>query len=250
MQEGWRGRPPRIGSRACYDHEPTWLMTRILRAMGGALVSSAIWACGNQTPPGPSGPVPEPVLDRVAVIQALQYWESAAGISFAIEDAETEPRLLIRAGTDVLNDGGRGVIDGTYPNNQAKSGLVVFATAGGPYCVLGPDWCRFLYRHEIGHALGFLEHSNHGLMFRTPDTLVDRELAMITALYSLPHGARVEPDGTWRVEGSGQNGVLVDLQAARDIIDWNMNGTGGQSFRSLGTITRWQLPVRVVLRDR
>jgi hypothetical protein len=73
---------------------------------------------------------------------------------------------------------------------------VVFEPGGGSYCRSNASSCRYLYRHEIGHALGFLDHSNAGLMYAGPDVLTDREQRMIVALYSLPHGARVEPDGT------------------------------------------------------
>jgi len=70
---------------------------------------------------------------------------------------------------------------------------------------------------------------------------------MITSLYSLPHGARVQPDGRWSVPMTGASGLLTDVQAARDIIDWNMNAQGGSSYRELGVIVRWELPVRVYL---
>lgn len=50
--------------------------------------------------------------------------------------------------------------------------------------------CRYLHRHEIGHALGFLGHRGNALMQSQSDVLLDCELRMIRALYSLPHGAR------------------------------------------------------------
>jgi hypothetical protein len=214
-------------------------------------------ACTDKIPAtSPTAPT-EFRLDRAATLAALEYWQSAAGITFQVESANELPRLLIRSGSDIANDGGRGGIDGTYPeNNRARSGIVVFATDGGPYCRTSAMVCRFLYRHEIGHAIAFLDHSSAGLMEGsriTTDTLSEREHAMIAALYSLPHGARVEPDGTWHVVGTGQTGALGaldDLQAARDIIDWNMNAVGSSSYRTKGVITRWELPLRVVLRDR
>lgn len=189
------------------------------------------------------------LLDRAAVIDALEYWKSAAGIDYEIIDANSQPRILIRSGTDGLapQGGGRAGIDGTEPmDNRARSGLVVFEPGGGDYCELGTAAvCRYLYRHEIGHALGFLAHSDSGLMNRTPDALTERERRMVTALYSLPHGAIVQEDGTWSVPASGASGILNDVQAARDIIDWNMNAQGGASYRQLGVITRWDVPVRV-----
>jgi hypothetical protein len=75
--------------------------------------------------------------------------------------------------------------------------------------------------------------------------LTDRERRMIVALYALPHSASVEPDGRWSVAAAGAAGQLDDGQAALDIRAWNMNAIGGASFRQLGVISRWELPVRV-----
>jgi len=216
-------------------------------------------ACGRSpsptSPPPTSPPAPvttEQGLNREAVIDALDYWQSAAGITYVLLESEAEPRILVRPGTDGLapQGGGRALIDGTYAeNNRARSGLVVFEPGGGSYCRGHPVTCRYLHRHEVGHALGFLGHSDFGLMGSGPDTLSDRERRMILALYSLPHGAVVEGDGTWSVPGSGVSGILDDTQAAQDVVAWNMNAQGGASYRQLGIITRWELPVRVYLQD-
>ena len=211
-------------------------------------------ACGGS--PAPSGPSQTPAqqaLDRAAVIAALDYWQSAAGISYVIVTAPDEPRMLIRPGTDGLaaQGGGRAVLDGTYPeDNRARSALVVFEPGGGQWCQTSALSCRYLYRHEIGHNLGFLDHSESGLMRSGTDTLTDRELRMIRSLYSLPHGARVESTGQWSVAGTTQAGQLADTQAAQDIIAWNMTATGSRSYRRVDAITRWELPVRVYLQER
>lgn len=189
-------------------------------------------------------------LNRAAIVEALDYWSSAAGIDYELIESSTEPRLLIRSGTDGLapHGGGRALIDGTEPgDNRARSGLVVFEPDGGEYCRSSASLCRFLHRHEIGHALGFLAHSDSGLMNGTHDGLTDRERRMVVALYSLPHGAIVLPDGTWSVPATGASGELGDVGTASDIIAWNMNAQGGASYRRLGVITRWDLPVRVYL---
>jgi hypothetical protein len=215
----------------------------------GVLGLAAV-ACGAP-PTTPTSPATPPQgLDRTAVIDALNYWQSAAGIDYVLIEASIEPRILIRPGTDGLapQGGGRALIDGSFPtDNQARSGLVVIEPGGGQYCRSSAASCRYLYRHEIGHALGFVGHSDSGLMNSTPDALTEREKQMVLALYSLPHGARVEPDGRWTVDATGASGMLDNVQAAQDVIAWNMNASGGASFRRLGIITRWQLPVRVYI---
>jgi hypothetical protein len=153
--------------------------------------------------------LPVPVLlrsdltaaDSAAAIDALNYWQSAAGLRYVLVSSSNLPRMLIRPGTDGLapQGGGRALIDGTFSNNRAQSGLVVFEPGGGQYCRTSAQLCRYLFRHEIGHALGFLAHSTGGLMASGPDVLSDRERQMITALYSLPHGTKVNEDGSWTV---------------------------------------------------
>ncbi len=214
---------------------------------------TSISACGAPPPAPQPGPVIQ-ALDRAAVIAALDYWRDAVGITYIIKTVGSEPRLLIRPGTDGLavQGGGRGGPDGSDPDtNQLTSGIVVIEPGGGQYC-RGPAWqCRYLYRHEIGHALGFFGHSGlpFALMQAGSDELTDREKQMMLALYTLPHGAQVSDDGTWRNPLDGSAGTL-DLQVARDIVNWNMLAPGGRSFRRQDAVARWELPVEIFLVDQ
>jgi len=112
--------------------------------------------------------------------------------------------VIWRLGTDGLAPwgGGRSVLDGTNADNSARSGLVVYEAGGGGYCMNGAlsSSCLYLYRHELGHTLGIYTNTDAGLM-GSATNLSDREKRMLAALYSLPHGAAVEADGSWRVVG-------------------------------------------------
>lgn len=46
---------------------------------------------------------------------------------------------------------------------------------------------------------------------------------------------------------TGASGRMGDVQAAQDVIAWNITAQGGASYRRLDAITRWELPVRVYL---
>jgi hypothetical protein len=145
-------------------------------------------------------------LDHVT--DALEYWRVEAGISWVTIWADVLPRVLIRFGLDAITPTGDGWARGDQTNsdNSMLSEIVAIAPGGGRSCMADAPthWCPFLYRHELGHALGFLGHTDEakGLMSssasRSPE-LTDREQRMITALYSLPHGACVHEDGTWEV---------------------------------------------------
>jgi hypothetical protein len=217
-----------------------------------ALAISLSVACGSP----PTAPIPQElpstwVLDRDKVIAALDYWRDTAGIAYVLIDQDEGDRLLIRPGTDGLAPwgGGRGGVNGTDANNRATSGLVVIEPGGGSFCAFpASQQCRYLYRHEIGHALGFSGHSGLvGLMQSGSDQLHQRELSMFQGLYSLPHGARATVFGTWRVDTTGQEGTL-DPQVAADIVNWNM--TPASSYRRSDLTSRWELPVRVFLVNR
>jgi hypothetical protein len=137
-------------------------------------------------------------VDRNRAIAALDYWQSAAGLTYTVVTSNALPRLLIRSGTDGLasQGGGRALVDGTFSNNRVRSALVVYEPGGGTYCQT--DRCDYLFRHELGHTLGIYENSGFGLMSNKTE-LDPREKALFAILYSLPHGSRVQSDGSWQV---------------------------------------------------
>jgi len=129
---------------------------------------------------------------------ALDYWQSATGLTFALVAANAEPRIVIRAaGPDELNvSAGSGLVYRTYPDNRARLGVVKIltreATCSAPSA---------LFRHEIGHAIGIFGHPPGGLM-SSPligTTASQREINILTGLYRLPHGTQIAADGTWTV---------------------------------------------------
>lgn len=205
-------------------------------------------ACGGaSTPTSPTTPAGAR-LDRASVIDGLDYWSSTAGITYVLLGADAPPRLLLRPGTDGLGSAiSRGLIDGTAVDNQATSGLVVVNPKYGSSCSPAQLLCREIFRHELGHALGFLDEPPSGLMATSPNTdvLSDREIRMMVALYSLPIGARLQSDGSWNVATTGASGHLNDADAVQDILTYNVNAKGGSAYRTPGLICRWTLPVPV-----
>jgi hypothetical protein len=136
----------------------------------------------------------QPPLPREVVIEALEHWKAYADTSYVIVDSPAEePILVVREGEVPSPYAGIGGIDGTYADNRARHGFVVVKPG-----FVSP----LLHRHEIGHALGFLEHSAPpGLMCPTicSGGVTAREGSMLAHLYTLPHGARVSTDGSWEV---------------------------------------------------
>jgi hypothetical protein len=213
----------------------------VLRRVVVAIIAACTWACGGGPtspvgPPAPAGP------DRAAVIDALEYWKSTIGIDYVIVESNTLPRLLIRTGTDGLGSAdARGVIDATGASNAATSGLVVIRPGVSH---------RGVHRHEVGHALGFFDHSQDGLMAPNVavETMSARERAMMTALYAITPGAAVQSNGTWQGPGS-TSGAIADVQAALDILQFNANAVAGGTFRQPGLTCRWPGIVRVFIQS-
>lgn len=143
----------------------------------------------------------EPSASRERVTEAMAFWQAATGLSYLLVDDAQEPQLLVRSEPGAMAS--RGQLVGTYPNNRARSGLAVISTDHCPPSN-SETYCRYVYRHEIGHVLAFLAHSSDGLMCNpcppgNDGSLLPREINFMTALYALPHGAAVESDGSWQV---------------------------------------------------
>lgn len=133
------------------------------------------------------------------VESALAYWRAVTGLSSVIVGANAEPRILVRAGTDGLGSTlGRGLVDATFPDNRARSGLVVIRTDVAQ-CDIAQTSCAVLYQHEIGHAIGLFDHVAGGGLMSGGTRASLREINMLVELYRLPHRTRIEADGTWRV---------------------------------------------------
>ena len=139
----------------------------------------------------------EPPTRRDLVIEALDHWKAFADTEYVLVDSPAEePVLHVREDDAVVPRGASGIggVQSTYANNRARRGFVVVR----PGRVL-----KKLYRHEIGHALGFLDHpEDPGLMCTFTgcnDEVTPREGSMMAHLYTIPHGARLATDGTWEV---------------------------------------------------
>ena len=141
----------------------------------------------------------EPAVSVSNVERALAYWQSLAGVPYVLSAADTEPRILVRAGTQGLFAGaeGRGGIDATYQNNRARSGLVEIRPDLAA-CDFSQLSCAVLYERVFGGALVLFGQVPGGITFGA-SRASGREVNMLVELYRLPHGVHIEPDGTWRV---------------------------------------------------
>jgi hypothetical protein len=146
-------------------------------------------------------PIPvyaDPSVSGACVAEAMTYWQSVTGLKFAAVASDAEPRITVRAaGSDELNIAvGSGLVYRTYPNNRARLAVVKILTSNAT-CT--PP--SALFRHELGHTIGIFGHPPGGLMSvpMAATTASQREINMLVQLYRLPHGTRIEADGSWRV---------------------------------------------------
>ena len=146
-------------------------------------------------------PIPvyvDPSITGNCAGEALTYWQSVTGLPLVLVGADAEPRITVRAaGPDELNIAiGSGFVYRIYANNRARLAVVKILTSNAN-CT--PP--SVLFRHELGHAIGIFGHPPGGLMSApiVGTTASQREINILLQLYRLPHGARIEPDGTWRV---------------------------------------------------
>jgi predicted Zn-dependent protease len=152
-------------------------------------------------------PIPiyvDPSITGTSVAEAMTYWASVTGLTFALVGADAEPRVTVRAASVVELPGsdGTGLVYRTYPNNRAQLGVIKVALSHADCSPAKSVACSALYRHELGHVLGIFDHvPGTGLMSPQGPSLnaSPRELALLQQLYRLPHGTHIEPDGTWSV---------------------------------------------------
>ena len=144
----------------------------------------------------------DPSIDADCVEDAIAYWQSVTGLPFVLLDANADPRLTVRtAGSGELHvAAGLGLVYRTFPTNRARLAVVKILERKA-HCS-SPS---VLYRHELGHAIGIFGHPPGGLMSApmVGTTATQREINMLVQLYRLPHGARIEADGTWSVVQTG-----------------------------------------------
>jgi hypothetical protein len=141
----------------------------------------------------------EPSVSTGNVERALTYWQSVAGVPYVLSPTDTEPRILVSAGTVGLFAGadGRGGIDATYGNNRARSGVIEIRPDLAA-CDFSQPSCAVLYERVVGGALGLFGQVPGGITFGASRASL-REINMLVELYRLPHGVHIAPDGTWSV---------------------------------------------------
>jgi hypothetical protein len=140
-------------------------------------------------------------IDQNYAIEALEYLEEYAGISYVLVSANADPRVTVRTGTDGLGGsaGARGGIEAVYSNNRSRRGIVVIGPNYAP--CQASEGCMNVYRHELIHALGIYGHLTYDPRppYIGPGSYPFKEMAVLKSLYALPHGAKLNGDGTWQV---------------------------------------------------
>ncbi len=118
----------------------------------------------------------------------MQAWHDLVGVTYQFIDHNTGPRIVILSNSSDPRAG----IEDTNMDNSARL-ATVYITKDIPFTFE-------VYQHELGHALGALDHIPGGIMAANGPLVVhDREVRFFVELYRLPHGAHVDPDGSWTV---------------------------------------------------
>jgi uncharacterized protein (TIGR02246 family) len=141
----------------------------------------------------------DPSVKADNVQRVMAVWQLRAGISYSFLQKDSEPRILVRAGTDGLLGTAlaRGGVDATEPNNRAKSALVVIKPEVA-FCDIGEANCFSMFGRVMGGALGLFGQVPGGISASAIQPS-PREIDMLRTLYQLPHGAQIKADGTWAV---------------------------------------------------
>ena len=161
-----------------------------------------IWPYSKNYPLGKwDMPVPvfvHPSVDKRNVEDALKYWYTKTGINYVLIEEDIKPRIIVKVG-DTGGGAAAGGINEIYPNYRPKSGYVHVMPKFASY---DPEYA-IIYRHEIGHAFGYLGHTTDGSLMDPHGKgreLTQRDINMMRLLYfKVPRGAKLQSNGVWNV---------------------------------------------------
>ncbi|HKV98449.1 MAG TPA: hypothetical protein VJN96_01435 [Vicinamibacterales bacterium] len=225
-----------------------------MRAVVTAAIAAGLsWSCGSSLPTAPAA---YHAITRESAVDALEYWKSLLGVDYELVDDTSPPVLTIYPSGVPAGHLGFSIVD------EAASGLITRSSVGilsTLQCERDVELCHYVYRHSLGHILGFFGHSTSGLMTGDGATattvLAPADERMMRALYAMPPGSSLSTDGTWRNEMFHLSGRLQEPSAVPDVFRYNIDVAGtivqGKNSCSLesGVTCRVGDRLRVVLRQ-
>jgi hypothetical protein len=139
----------------------------------------------------------------VCVQQGVDSWRSSTGLPIVYTEVNSGERIQMVI-EPIDDHRPRTFYESVYLDNSYQNVKVIIPTSWS--VPSKPGWCPDPYqdtiRHELGHALGIIGEPDWGGVMaygkwaglRSPSA---REVRFVVALYSLPIGAHVNPDGSW-----------------------------------------------------
>ena len=234
---------------------PRKLKDVTMRTVVAATIAAGLsWSCGSSWPTAPTA---YHAVTRESAADALEYWKSILGVDYEFVDDVSPPVLAIYPSGVPAGHLGFSIVD------EAANGLITRSSVGilsTLQCQRDVELCHYVYRHSLGHILGFFGHSTSGLMTGDGATattvLAPADELMMRALYSMPPGSSLTTDGAWRNEMLNLSGQLQEPSAVSGVFQYNIDiastivqGKNSCSLES-GVTCRVGEHLRVLLRQQ